>query len=145
MQQGTELKPRRPLAGLQRKLTRWRRSRGHPGGRIPEAIWQAAVDLAMRHGVQRVAESLRLKRATLERRLSAESGAPGSATGAVQGGDAIIAPSFVEVRAPLLEVAGETCVLELEDRQGVRLKIRVSETTGNLDLAGIVAAFRGTS
>jgi hypothetical protein len=44
---------------LQRRLEQFRSSYAHRA-RIPEALWQAAVELAHRHGLNAVAHSLRL-------------------------------------------------------------------------------------
>lgn len=56
------------LAEAAAALTRWRDTRPL-GGRIPEALWSRAVELASRHGVAKVARALRLDYVRLKRRL----------------------------------------------------------------------------
>ncbi len=58
------------LQRLAERLEAWRKRPRRPR-RLPEAIWNAAVDLAREHGVHPVARSLRLDYYSLKRRLSA--------------------------------------------------------------------------
>jgi hypothetical protein len=64
--------PEPELAEAAAALTRWRATRPL-GGRIPEALWSRAVELAGRHGVAQVARALRLDYVRLKRRLSVQS------------------------------------------------------------------------
>ena len=48
-----------PIAQLQREFERFRSCHRHRA-RIPEALWQAAVELARQHGLHAVAHPLRL-------------------------------------------------------------------------------------
>jgi hypothetical protein len=57
-----------PIAQLQRQLDQIRRT--HPrGSRLPDSMWQAAVELAREHGVYSVAHPLRLDYTGLKKRL----------------------------------------------------------------------------
>ena len=116
------------LQTLRRRLDAWRaRCRG-PQGRIPEALWSAAVGRARREGVEPVAAARRLKVAALRRRVE---------TTAVPQHAPPVTPAFVELG---LVAPAATCQLEVEAPDGATLAIRI---TGPLpDLAGLVAAFR---
>ena len=115
------------LQTLRRRLDAWRaRCRG-PQGRIPEALWRAAVVRARRDGVEPVAAALRLKVAALRRRVE---------TAATLRAAPPLTPAFVELG---LVGAAATCQLEVDAPDGATLSIRI---TGPLpDLAGLVAAF----
>jgi len=115
------------LQTLRRRLDAWRaRCRG-PQGRIPEALWRAAVGRARRAGVEPVAAALRLKVAALRRRV---------ATPAVPLPAPPVPPAFVELG---LVAPAATCQLEVAAPDGAKLSIRI---TGPLpDLAGLLAAF----
>ena len=63
------------IAQLQRQLEQFRSSQS---GRtkLPEALWQAAVELARQHGVYAVAHPLRLDYTRLKQRLGGTAGRP---------------------------------------------------------------------
>ena len=115
------------LQTLRRRLDAWRaRCRG-PQGRIPEALWRAAVGRARRAGVEPVAEALHLNVGALRRRVET--------IAALQQAPPVT-PAFVELG---LVAPAATCQLEVEAPDGATLAIRI---TGPLpDLAGLVAAF----
>ena len=57
-----------PIAQLQRQLEQFRSAQ--PGRtKLPESLWQAAVELARQHGVYPVAHPLRLDYPRLKKRL----------------------------------------------------------------------------
>jgi hypothetical protein len=95
-------------------LDGWRRARGR-ARRIPEALWQAAVELAHEHGVSKTSRALGLDYYALASRLRARPRP---------------SPAFVELRWPGVATAPE-CRLELEDGTGARLRV---------ELAGAAAA-----
>jgi hypothetical protein len=115
------------LQTLRRRLDAWRaRCRG-PQGRIPEALWRAAVGRARRAGVEPVAEALHLNVGALRRRV-ATTAAPKQAPP--------VTPAFVELG---LVAPAATCQVEVEAPDGAKLSIRI---TGPLpDLAGLLATF----
>src|SRR4051794_41816508 len=85
-----------PIAQLQRQLEQFRSAQ--PGRtKLPESLWQAAVELARQHGVHPVAHPLRLDYTRLKQRLG---GSPTLRGGAIK-------PAFRELgvpaRAPLAE------------------------------------------
>ena len=98
------------LAEAAAALTRWRDTRPL-GGRIPEALWSRAVELASRHGVAKVARALRLDDVRLKRRLRAhaEASAPPP-------------PAFLDMTLDLVP-AGSGCVLVLTDARGRSLRV----------------------
>lgn len=102
--------PEPELAEAAAALTRWRDTRPL-GGRIPEALWSRAVELASRHGVAQVARVLRLDYVRLKRRLRAhaEASAPPP-------------PAFLDMTLDLAP-AGSGCVLVLTDTRGRSLRI----------------------
>jgi hypothetical protein len=57
-----------PIAQLQLQLDEIRGTRPR-GKRLPDSVWQAAVELAREHGVYSVARHLRLDYAGLKKRL----------------------------------------------------------------------------
>ena len=57
-----------PIAQLQRQLEQFR-STQPPRTKLPDSLWQAAVDLARQHGVYRVAHPLKLDYMGLKKRL----------------------------------------------------------------------------
>src|ERR1700735_4063111 len=57
-----------PIAELQRQLDQFR-STQQRRTKLPESLWQAAVELARQHGVHSVAQPLRLDYMGLKKRL----------------------------------------------------------------------------
>src|SRR6476469_8129431 len=91
-----------PILQLQRQLEDFRSSQS---GRVklPDSLWQAAVELAQQYGVYPVAHPLRLDYMGLKRRLG---GVPIIRRKATK-------PAFVELIAPQ-----EECVIEFESPRG---------------------------
>lgn len=58
------------LARAAARRAQWRRTRER-GTRIPESLWQAAVELAARYGVSKTAQVLRVDYYALKKRLDA--------------------------------------------------------------------------
>ena len=68
---------------LQRQLKTWRQSHsGRP--HLPEALWQAAAQVAQAEGVSRVSQALRLDYYRLQRRTRAAASGPSSPPGFVE-------------------------------------------------------------
>ena len=101
------------LTPLQRRFAIWRRNRTR-GKHIPADLWQAAVEAARRHGVWQTSQQLGLDYNALAGRLKES---PPGRTGS--------AP-FVEIPGKLL-VPPPRCVLELQDREGLRLRVELSD------------------
>ena len=77
--------------------------------KLPESLWQAAVELARQHGVYSVARPLRLDYTALKKRLG---GVPVSRRKATK-------PAFVEWIAPQ-----EECVIEFEAPSGNKMRVQ---------------------
>ena len=115
------------LQTLRRRLDAWRaRCRG-PQGRIPEALWRAAVGRARRAGVEPVAAALQLNVAALRRRVE---------TAAAVKAAPSVTPVFIDLG---LVAPATTCQLDVEAPDGAKLSIRM---TGPVpDLAELLATF----
>ena len=101
-----------PIAQLQRQLDQFRSTQ--PGRRkLPESVWQAAVELAREHGVYSVAHPLRLDYMGLKKRLGGASRRRRKAS----------KPAFVELIAPHAATLRE-CVIEFESLRGGKVRIR---------------------
>ena len=103
------------IAGLCRRVERWRRVRRHRE-RMPAPLWSLAASLARRHGVARIARMARLDYYAVKERLEALNPEPGTETENRQ--------AFVELPLPS-SVAVPECVVELEHPRGRRMHILV--------------------
>ncbi len=117
----------RPLALATERFEKWRK-RGRARRKIPDRLWDLARALAETYGVNRTAQVLRLDYCDLKRRVEAAglNAAPGSETAA----------TFVEV----LPQPGGECVVEIEDRRGAKMTIRLS---GTVDVVALAKSFLG--
>jgi hypothetical protein len=101
-----------PIVQLQRQLDQFRSTQ--PGRRkLPESVWQAAVELAREHGVYAVAHPLRLGYMGLKKRLGGVSRVRRKAP----------KPAFVELIAPQSATQQE-CVIEFESLSGGKVRIQ---------------------
>ncbi len=118
----------RPLARATERFEKWRK--GGPARRkIPASLWDLAAALGETYGVNRTAQALRLDYYDLKRHVEAaggRSGSPGPGTAA----------TFVEV----LPQPGGECVVEIEDRRGAKMTIRLS---GPVDVVALAKSFLG--
>ena len=94
-----------PIVQLQRELEQFRGSHAHRT-RLPESLWQSAMELAREHGLHAVAHPLRLDYAQLKKRL---------------GG--VASPAFVELIASH-SVSMSECVIEFESSIGSKMRIQ---------------------
>jgi len=115
------------LLHLSQQLEEWRRT-NPPRTRLPESIWEAAVEMAQRHGLHCATKTLRLDYARLKKRLPPTSQSPRSA------------PAFLELLAP--SAPGPECVVELESGDG---RLRVAMKGMALDWASLLHAWRGAA
>ena len=120
-----------PILQLQRQLEDFRSSQS---GRtkLPESLWQIAVELARQYGVYRVAHPLRLDYMGLKKRLGE---VPSHSRKAVR-------PAFVEVVAAQ-PAALEACIIEFESARGAKMRIHWKATTPP-DWANLLHAWRET-
>ena len=96
--------------------------------RIPEQLWEAAVDAARRHGVHSVCRAVKLEHAALSRRVQATAGKESNAT------------AFIELEASASGSVG--CIVELEKSNGTRMRICVQDGAA-VDWARMKEAFLG--
>ena len=118
-----------PILQLQRQLEQFRSSRP-VRTKLPEPLWQAAVELARQHGVYPVAHPLRLDYMRLKQRLG---GPPARHKTAPK-------PAFVELVAPR-SAALEGCVIEFESAGGGKMRIQW-KASAPPDWASLLRAWR---
>ena len=121
-----------PILKLQRQLEEFRSSQP-VRTKLPEALWQAAVELAQQYGIYPVAHPLRLDYMGLKRRL-----------GEVSSPDRqkVAAPAFVELVAAQPATL-EACVIEFESARGAKMRIHWKAATPP-DWTNLLAAWRET-
>lgn len=128
------------LARAQDRLAAWRRTK-KPRSRIPESLWELAVKLAGKHGLNRTARTLKLDYYSLKKRLesAAVSGRDESDPATMGRGDESES-AFVELPSTLAPVP--ECVIELEDDAGT---LRVHLTGYHAaDIATVGRGLRGS-
>jgi len=118
-----------PIAQLQRQLDQFRSTQSRRT-KLPEALWQAAVELARQHGVYAVAHPLRLDYMGLKKRLG---GVPSFRRKATKA-------AFVELIAPRPATL-EDCVIEFESVAGGKMRIHSKAATPP-DWAHLLRAWR---
>ena len=118
-----------PVAQLQRQLEQFRSTQ--PGRtKLPESLWQAAVELARQHGVYSVAQPLRLDYMGLKKRLGEPSSHRRKTPRA----------TFVELITPH-PAAPEECVIEFESSRGAKMRIQWKASTAP-DWTSLLRAWR---
>lgn len=119
------------ITQLQRQLEQFRSTQ--PGrAKLPESLWQAAVELARQHGVYAVAHPLRLDYTRLKQRLGV---IPKRRQKANQ-------PAFIELIGASSATLPE-CVIEFESANGSKMRIQWKATTPP-DWASLLRAWRET-
>jgi len=124
------------LEEVRQRVKEWRETRPKLEA-MPQELWDAAVSLAGEHGVYRVARALRVDYGKLKQLLESREAAVSRAD-ADEGGFAVMTLPVPGVAEPM----GTGAEVELFDADGSRLSIRLP-SHGGLDVAGVVAAFRG--
>jgi hypothetical protein len=118
-----------PIAQLQRRLDEFR-STQPTRTKLPEPLWQAAVELARQYGLYAVAHPLRLDYMGLKKRLG------GSSTRQTT------TPAFVELVARQPATVDEF-VIELESSRGGKMRIQW-KAAAPPDWASLLRAWRET-
>lgn len=111
-----------PIAQLQRQLDQFRSTQSHRA-KIPEPLWQAAVELARVHGLHPVAHPLRLDYMGLKKRLNGGSNPQRKSNPPRQ----TTKMSFVELTPPPAKL--EECVIEFESAAGGKMRIQWKPTS----------------
>jgi hypothetical protein len=102
---------------LQRQLDEFRNAQPH-WTKLPETLWQAAVELARQHGVDSVAHPLRLDYTGLKKRLD----------GVADRRKKAAKPAFVELIADQSATMAD-CVIEFESSVGSKMRIQWKAST----------------
>ena len=118
-----------PIVQLQRQLDQFRSTQPHRV-RLPEALWQAAVELARQHGVYPVAHPLGLDYMGLKKRLGQVAHSKKKAS----------RPAFVELIATRPATVPE-CVIEFESSAGSKMRIQWKNSSAP-DWASLLRAWR---
>jgi hypothetical protein len=99
------------LAQARSRFEAWRE--GRPGGRrIPQPLWNLAVQLASQHGVSRTATALGLDYYSLKKQAEAAAQQPPPCS-----------PAFVELPAPV--VVGKQALFELDNGAGATMRVQL--------------------
>ena len=120
-----------PIEQLQRQLDEFRSAQPHRK-KLPETLWQAAVELARQHGVYSVAHPLRLDYVGLKKRLDGVSAPKEKAA----------KPAFVELIADHSATMAD-CVIEFESSVGSKMRIQWKASTAP-DWISLFRAWRGS-
>ena len=120
-----------PILQLQRQLDEFRRTRPRRT-KLPESLWQAAVELARQHGVYAVAQPLRLDYMGLKRRLG----------GATMLQQETTKPAFIELIAPPPAML-EEYIIEFETVSGGKMRIQW-KAAAPPDVGSLLRAWRET-
>jgi len=111
------------LERVRRRFDRWRQT--HQGRRrIPEPLWNAAVNAASTCGVSKTASTLRIDYSGLKQRVAA----------ATTSGDSIVTgeTTFLEL-VPSVSAVQRRCVVHMEDSDGAKMRMELSGVeTGDL-------------
>jgi hypothetical protein len=118
-----------PIAQLQLQLEQIRSTQPRVR-KLPESVWQAAVELAREHGVYSVAHHLRLDYTGLKKRLG----------GVSPRRRKVRKPTFVELMAPPSAMLGE-CLIEFESLRGSKVRIQWKAATSP-DWMSLLRAWR---
>lgn len=114
---------------LQRQLDQFRSAQPHRA-KIPEGMWQAAVELARQHGLYAVAHPLRLDYVGLKRRLEGVTKLEKKKSAS---------PRFVELMAAHPSAA--ECLIEFESKSGSKMRIQW-KGSGAPDWSSLLRAWR---
>jgi hypothetical protein len=119
------------ITQLQRQLEQFRSNRA-TRTKLPEPLWQAAVELARQHGIFAVAQPLRLDYTRLKKRLEGNPTPPRKA----------IKPAFIELVGADSTALPE-CVIEFESARGDKMRIQWKAAVPP-DWASLLRAWRET-
>jgi hypothetical protein len=119
------------IVQLQRQLDQFRSTQPRRT-KLPEPLWQSAVELARQYGIYPVAHPLRLDYMGLKKRLG---GLPVLRRKASK-------PAFVELVAPRAK-GPEECVIEFESAKGSKMRIQWKASAPR-DWVSLLRAWRET-
>ena len=119
------------ITQLQRQLEQFRSTRP-ARTKLPELLWQAAVELARQHGIYAVAHPLRLDYARLKQRLDGIPSRPRKPA----------KPAFIELIGSGATTLPE-CIIEFESASGGKIRIQWKAAVSP-DWTSLLRAWRET-
>jgi hypothetical protein len=117
---------------VHKELSAWRASTPKEH-KIPETVWNEAVRVAKKYGLNPVSKALGLDYSCLKKRVDGIRERKSRGLG--------LMPAFVELK-PEYSSVDSACVVELEKGNGTRLRI-CSRTVGAIDWSKIKEVFLG--
>lgn len=116
------------LEKIQKEFETWRNNR-KKRGRLPKALWEAAVSLSKDYSLGRISTALRLNYRELKRRVevrnSKKNSEPDSTT------------HFIEVNMKEM-IPSVECTVEMEDKSGAKMKMLIR---GDVDFVNLARTF----
>ena len=103
-----------PTETLQKRLDAWRKTH-KARSRIPTHLWDSAARVAGQCGLNQTAKALHLDYYDLKKRMNGAAVSQGPV------------PSFIEL-SPTAAVSVPECIIDLESRNGAKMKIQIKGT-----------------
>lgn len=109
--------------------------------RLPEELWAAAAEIAMRRGLNITARALRLDIDNLKKRMGQQVGLPKAKRGRRKKTLPAAPAAFLELLAPAGSAAA-SCTVEVESVRGGKLRMEL-KGLGTGEIAQLLNAFAG--
>ena len=116
------------IVALRARVDAWRRGKKR-GERIPDALWEAAVELATTHGVYHVSRGLAVDHSKLKRLVTESEQRRGE-----------VSVEFVELQE-LFSTTRAPAVVEMRRADGASFRVELPE--GRVDVLALAATFWG--
>jgi len=126
------------LSAARRQFDRWRSRQPSQRARLPEGLWQNAVDLARKHGLNKTARALGLKYDSLK--YSLKKHLETAATDQSERGGTQC--EFLELLPSPVATSPLECTIELEDGNGTTMRMHVKGAC-MAELVSFARGFRG--
>jgi hypothetical protein len=107
--------------------------------RLPEELWAAAAEIAMRRGLNITARALRLDSNNLKKRMGQQAGLPKVKRGRRKKTMPVASAAFLELLAPVAGAA-TSCMVEVDSVHGGKLRMEL-KGLGTGDIAQLLHAF----
>ena len=121
------------LSTARRQFDRWRSRQRNKRARLPQELWQKAVALACRHGLNKTASALGLKYYSLKKHLDE--------AGVGEGVPAKTTPDFIELLPGVMMPGCVECMIEWVDGSGATVRMYI-KGAGLSELASLAGVFR---
>jgi hypothetical protein len=119
------------LEETRRQFEQWRASREKSRTRIPPELWQQALNLIGSYSLNQVSRTLGLGYTDLKKRYAAES------TPSVNPVPPPATPRFVELTLNKPLSAVSEYVMEVEDREGKKLRLTIRDESAGLNVIAL--------